>query len=204
MIKKSTTVLLSSVLISSSLLSAPVSAEKKNNLKENNTETPVQNVTEYNYEYRGIEFIHPTPLSDEQLKDLYEMVINPSAHLNTLSPNSPGNKLITPYAVQLPPGGSAITSGPYYRTYSNMETRAAITALTFWVGSALSISTAVAASLTAGTFAATEFIVPTYVGTWNYNAYDSYQKRYRLYSTVVRYKYGNYTTPTRVQVQPIT
>lgn len=223
MLKKSTLSLLSCALLSSAVLSvSPVTASAK---VKNSHIGNVQNSlsqgdnlpTPYTYEYEGVLFSYPTELSQSQLEQMYEVTMDPeeyaiSSPTFNSSPLLKSTKInvgVTPNVVVLPPGGAQVTSGPFYRTYSNMESRLLITAATTFVGGVLSITASTAkwlvtGALSAGTFGATEIIGPTYVGAWNYKAYDSTQGRYRTYSTVVHYKYGNYTSPIKVQTYPLT
>lgn len=219
MFKKTTILALSSLLVGSSLLSAPVHAEKEKRIKVKEETTSLVQET-YTYTYEGVEFEHPTPLSDQELKAMYMMITNPAAHLDATGSISlsPGKPVIGNYAVVLPPGGAQITSGPFYKTFSNIETRVIISALSFYVGSSLKVGATIANKLATrmvtekrvdGTLAvisffAGEWIAPTHVGTWNYRAYDSSQGRYRTYSTLVHYRHGSYTSPISVQTQPLT
>lgn len=215
--------MLSVALLSSTILTvSPTEAAAKvkkpsvENSQENLADTEVPS-TSFTYEYEGITFSYPTELNEDQLKDMYEVIMNPTDYaLSESSVNVPYKSSMVSKiddgpsrAVVLPPGGAQVTSGPYYATYTNRDARVVITAASAFVGGKLKIAAATAkwlvtGALTAGTFEVTEFIGPTYVGTWNYKAYDSYQGRYRTYSTVVHYKYGNYTSPKRVQTYPLT
>lgn len=219
LLKKTTILALSSLLVSSSLLSAPVHADKETQVKVKKETTSLAQET-YTYTYEGVEFEHPTPLSDQELKAMYMMITNPEVYLETAGSLKPslGKPVIGSYAVVLPPGGAQITSGPFYKTFSNIETRMIISALSYYVGSSLKIGATIANKLATrmvtekrvdGTLAVISFfagerIAPTHVGTWNYRAYDSSQGRYRTYSTLVHYRYGSYTSPISVQTQPLT
>lgn len=223
MLKKTTVGLLSCALVSSAILSAsPVSAaEKVKNFPIKNSQKSFSEgevlPEAHTYEYEGILFSYPTELNQSQLEQMYDVVMDPEEYAVSTPEFSSGSafnssllsKSIKTNAVVLPPGGAEITSGPFYRTYSNIEARVLITAATTFVGGSLKIATTTAkwlvtGALSAGSFGATEIIGPTYVGAWNYKAYDSTQGRYRTYSTVVHYKYGNYTSPIKVQTYPLT
>lgn len=214
--------MLSVALLSSTILTvSPTEAAAK--VKKPSLETSQESLAEteipstsFTYEYEGITFSYPTELDENQLQDMYEVIMDPTEYVSTeYSVNAPyKGSMVSKIddgpsrAVVLPPGGAQVTTGPYYITYTNRDARAVITAASAFVGGKLKIASATAkwlvtGALTKGTFDLTEFIGPTYVGTWNYKAYDSYQGRYRTYSTVVHYKYGNYTSPKTVQTYPL-
>lgn len=214
MFKKASSIFLSGLLVSSMFSSSMVSAEgqSQNQIHNDGSEDSVSlPESEFTYEYNGVVINHPVSMSDQELVSFYEMISNPTDYLNSssLTPSTLGNQLLTPFAVQLPPGGAQITSGPFYNTYSNLTERVAVGVIAHWAGGKLKIPKEVAQrlaqwGLTFGAIAGSEIISPTYVGVWNYRAYDSYQGRYRIYTTLVHYRWGNYTSPMKVQTYPLT
>lgn len=214
MLKKTTSIFLSGLLVSSIFSSSVVSAEGigQKTIKNTEIEEPISlSEEEFTYEYNGVVINHPVSMNDQELMEFYEMISNPTDYLsfNSLTPSTYGNQLLTPFAVQLPPGGAQITSGPFYKTYSNLTERVAVGVIANWAGGKLKISKERAKKLaqwglTFGAIAGSEIISPTYVGVWNYEAYDSSQGRYRIYTTLVHYRWGNYTSPMKVQTYPLT
>lgn len=231
--KKTTVSLLSCALLSSTIFTTfPTPADAKvssPSVKVNQEESDALEIPMFTYEYKGTTISHPSQLDEEQLEEMYQFASNPVAFdLSDSSLGSPtvSNSLLIKKraslsksnsipkrtvvsAVVQPPGGSQIVEGPYKVTYDNGRTRLIISLATGYVSSKLKIASGIAnflvtGAITLGTFEITEFIGDTYVGLWNYRAYDSSQKRYRIYSTVVHYKYGDYTSPKAVQTYPIT
>lgn len=226
-LKKITLSLLSVALLSSASFAAyPTEAATK--FKQSKIDFKQKKLAEevptqaYSYEYEGVIFSFPTPVDETQLENTFDMVSDPTDYLVTESPGDTSlssslykgsvfNKIKsgpTTNAIVQPPGGSQIVDGPYKITFTNEGARALIAAVTFYVGNKLKIASNIAKWLVSGalskvSYDASEALPPTYVGTWKYKAYDTYQGRYRIYSTVVHYKYGNYTSPIAVQSYPM-
>jgi len=227
-LKKTTISLLSVALLTSAVFTAyPTEAASK--VKKTKVGIPKKSLAEeeipnqeFSYEYEGVTFSFPTRVDETQLEDTFDMVSDPTDYLVTeTSEGAPSSNLLykgsvfnkvksgpTTNVVAPPSGGSQIIDGPYKITYTNRKTREVIAGVSFFVGMKLKIASTVARWLVSGAlskaaFEGSEFLGPTYVGTWKYRAYDNYQNRYRTYSTVVHYKYGNYTSPIAVQSYPM-
>ncbi|WP_035387822.1 hypothetical protein, partial [Exiguobacterium sp. NG55] len=109
MLKKTTSIFLSGLLVSSIFSSSVVSAEGigQKTIKNAEIEAPISlSEEEFTYEYNGVVINHPVSMSDQELMEFYEMISNPTDYLsfNSLTPSTYGNQLLTPFAVQLPPG----------------------------------------------------------------------------------------------------
>lgn len=225
--KKTTLSLLSVALLSSASFAAyPTEAatkfkESKVDFKQTKLSEKIPNQV-YSYEYEGVIFSFATPVDETQLENTFDMVSDPTDYLVTENPGDASfssslykgsvfNKIKsgpTTNVVVQPPGGSQIIDGPYKITFTNEDARRLIAAVSFYVGNKLKIASTIAQWLVSGALAkvaydSSEALPPTYVGTWKYKAYDTYQGRYRTYSTVVHYKYGNYTSPIAVQSYPM-
>ncbi|MDG4656909.1 hypothetical protein P6P90_09450 [Ectobacillus antri] len=165
-----------------------------------------QEKKEYSYVYNGIPISSSEPLSEDHLKFLYSTLSpNNSPVVNQVS-NPLLNKAngISAYVVVNPGDGGQVVDPPRYTTFSNLETRILISAAAQWVTSKIPrIPGAISWAIASATFWAGEIAAPNYISTWTYRAYDSYNGRYRIYGTLVRYKYGNYTSPVSVQTRPL-
>lgn len=199
--KKRLLISLASVLAVSSLAS-PSLAETQS------YQQPEESVSEeIVQEYEGVTFYSSEDLSEEHMLSILKMSKSPSlpvpkndAIKTALAPDPGPNEVYVPSD----PYSGTITVGPYNRTYSNIETRAAVTALSWILAEKLKLSKFRSGVLAAGTFGATEFVItPKHVGTWRYKAYDPNVKRYREFATVVHYRYGSFTSPYRVQTYPM-
>ncbi len=158
---------------------------------EESFQEPNVEVQPYQYVYKGLTIDSVEPLDEEHLQIIYNNVNAAAAKQSHLL-------RVNPYE-----GGSTIVDPPGYKTYSNMDVRALVTAATAWITIVLPVTKAVAVGLTGGSFFATEVAAPTYVGTWTYKAYSDYDKRYKLYATLVQFTNDSYTTPIKVQSYPI-
>lgn len=186
--KKISIILLVTIFAFSSFLatkSNPVSA----------AETP-SNV-EYHYYYKGINFTSiDSPLSDEQLESLYQMTVKPESDSRVFSPMIP---------VDPDPYPSIRTTDVYNVTYTNIETKLAISLFGTLILSKLPKVNSTISSWLAGTLLGVYVIdkIPvTYLGCWNYKSYDNAANKYRLYATTVRYKTA-YNTPIDVVTYPL-
>lgn len=169
---------------------------------------PEESINEENVqEYEGVTFYSSEVLSKEHMLSIIKMS---ESSTQAIPKNDAIKKSVVsdpgPSRVYVPsdPYSGTITVGPYKRTYSNMETRLAISALSWILSERLKLSSFRSAAIAGGTFVTTEFIItPKHVGTWRYKAYDPNVKRYREFATVVHYKYGSFTSPYKVQTYPM-
>lgn len=154
-------------------------------------------------EFEGVTFHSSENLSEEHMSMILEMSKGPSLSV------SKNQSLSTSVALDPGPGdvvvpqdpySGTITVGPYYRTYQNMEVRAAVSALAWILSERLKLSTFRSGVMAGGAFGATEFLItPQHVGTWRYKAWNPNVRRYEEFSTVVNFRYGNFTSPYKVQ-----
>lgn len=157
--------------------------------------------------YEGVSFYSSEPLSEDHMEMILDMseqkksVAYKGQNIEgSISPDSISTNVYVPTS----PYSGTITIGPYYRTYSNIEARAAIAALSWILTERLKLTKFRSAVLAGASFGASESLVPpTHVGTWRYKAYDPNVKRYREFATVVHFKYGSFTSPTKVQTYPM-
>lgn len=186
-----TSSLCSALLLTSLGTNSTVAAEIVNtsNLE---IQYPTTNLFEYNF--NNVSFSSPEPLTETHIQTLYTL-INPITENKKTS--------VIQYGPAYPGDSGIIVDGPFYKTYTNKDVRAVISAVSWLVAERFKLPKAVSGMLAAGTFQATELIGPTYVGTWTYKAYDNKANKYRLYATVVHYKHSNYTGPIKVQTYPI-
>ncbi|MFF2878154.1 RHS repeat domain-containing protein [Gottfriedia sp. NPDC057991] len=102
-------------------------------------------------------------------------------------------------------GSSQIIDGPFKKTYSNLDVRIIIALLSDYITSKIpKVVPYVGKAVAVAAFWLSEKATTTYVRFWTYKAYDNYEKRYRIYVTVVRYKYSNYSGPFNVSTRPVT
>lgn len=148
----------------------------------------------FEYNLNGIPFSSPEPLTDQHIQKLYSL-INPTLKNKENSPIQ--------YGPANPGDSGIIIDGPFYKTYSNKDVRFVVSAVSWLIAERFGLSKVASGALAGGTFWASEMIGPTYVGTWSYKAWDDRANKYRLYVTVVHYKYGNYTSPIRVSSRPV-
>lgn len=205
--RKKSLILLTSALAISSMAS-PALAANQVNTQHQTYELQEQLIDEeVIQEFDGITFHSSEQLSEEHMLLIIEMSQNSSLtslkNQNITSAIAPDPVSTNVYVPSSPYSGT-ITIGPYNRTYSNMKTRLAVSALSWILSERLKLNKLRSGSLAAGTFGATEFVIkPTHVGTWRYKAYDPNVKRYREFATVVHYKYGSFTSPYKVQTYPM-
>jgi len=204
---KKSLVLLTSVLAISSMASPSLAATQTNIQPQTYQQEGQLIDEEVVQEFEGITFYSSENLSEEHMSSILEMSKNPALSVpknqsitSSVAPDPGPNDVYVPSS----PYSGTITIGPYNRTYSNMETRLAVSALSWILSERLKLSMFRSGALAGGTFGATEFIItPKHVGTWRYKAYDPNVKRYREFATVVHYRYGSFTSPYKVQTYPM-
>lgn len=145
----------------------------------------------YDYIFNDIPISSSEELDDEHLNIIYQNVIKKGLQGRVIVEDSYQQGLIV--------------DGPYYKTHSNVVARALISAVSGWIsGKIPKVPPVASKAVTIGTFIASEYAAPVYTGTWTYKAYDKILKKDRIYVTLVHYKYGNYTSPIKVQSYPVT
>lgn len=192
------------------LFSSVVPASASENEEPATAYTPESDGQEevYSYTIEGVEYISIVPLTDGHLDELTKMNLEQEEKVKKEKKvkETPLDDLFTPYVVVTDGGGAAITYGPYYKTHSNMEFRYFAGAVVTYATRRIPYSRVAyerMASLLGFNlgFAASEFITPTHTGSWQYKVYES--GRYRIYNTLVHYKYGNFTSPYKVYTYPV-
>ncbi|MDO6634327.1 MULTISPECIES: hypothetical protein [Bacillus cereus group] len=190
--KKIITSSVCSVVLLTSLGTSSAFAAENINISNDEIQQPITNLFEY--DFNGVTFSSPEPLTEGHIQTL-------SSLINNTQLNKKDSTI--QYGPAYPGDSGIIVDGPFYKTYTNKDVRAVISAVSWFVAERFKLSKVISGALAAGTFQATELIGPTYVGTWTYKAYDNRANKYRLYATVVHYKHSNYTGPIKVQTYPI-
>lgn len=144
----------------------------------------------YDYVYDGVEFVSQSPLNSDELEQLSKMSANP---LGLLKPE------ISPLVIPSEGYTGIMENGPHYQHHKNLTSRLVVTAVGWWVAEKFKVSSKVSAAITAGVFVASEtFLADTYVGTWQYKAWNQRVGMYEHFITLVHYTNNSYDQPKKV------
>ncbi|MBM6616950.1 hypothetical protein [Bacillus suaedaesalsae] len=156
--------------------------------------------TEFTYYYNGVKFVSDKELTEEMIQDLYNQAVSPSA--SSITSKSLSNTIDEPGYVIPNEGGSRMLTDKIYRTYDNTDVEIAagiIAALLLKKAPAKFSQSRYEAFITVPMTAWLLSFNDTYVGSWQTESYNSYNRLYEQKNTIVHYRYGNYTSPMEVQ-----
>lgn len=157
----------------------PVSAQKNSNYENGNNFI-------YTYEYNGIEFTGDTELSEEELKSIYDDVMNTSVQ-SSLNEKNTGIGLFA-----LDPGSTQVkVVPPYYRTYKNTGWKVASELITAYLISKMPKKvkgTAFGIWIAGKLQGWASNVKSTYVGSWVTSSWSPSANKRVYHATLVHYK----------------
>jgi hypothetical protein len=164
----------------------------------------LQKDEEFTYVYNGIEFKGNKKLSEDELEDLYQTIINQSAEPVELD-TAQSSEMVT---MGVDPGSSYVpVIPPIYKTYSNAGTQLAAELITaaLVAKAPKPVQTSVFGVWVLNKLTGwADDIKPSYVGAWTSSTYDNYTQQRRYYETLVHYQNSDYTSPISVQYYDVT